>query len=116
MYVDGLKHNLLSVSQMFDQGNEVIFRSNGCIIRELNTGQTMIKGIITPNNLYILKGGQQQCYLSKNDEHWLWQRRLGHLSFSQIRKARKYQAFHDLPDIRILDNIICKSCQFGKQK
>jgi hypothetical protein len=25
MYVDGLKHNLLSVSQMCDQGNEVVF-------------------------------------------------------------------------------------------
>jgi len=82
MYVDGLKHNLLSVSQMCDQGNEVIFRSNGCIVRELDTGKIMIKGIRTPNNLYILKEGQQQCYLSKNDEHWLWHRRLGHLSFS----------------------------------
>ena len=27
MYVDGLKHNLLSVSQMCDQGNEAIFSS-----------------------------------------------------------------------------------------
>lgn len=87
MYVDGLKHNLLSVSQMCDQGNEVIFRSNGFIVRELDTGERVIKGIRTPNNLYILKGGQQQSYLSKNDEHWLWHRRLGHLSFSQIRKA-----------------------------
>ena len=25
IYVDGLKHNLLSVNQMCDQGNEVIF-------------------------------------------------------------------------------------------
>jgi len=25
MYVDGLKHNLLSVSKMCDQGNEVVF-------------------------------------------------------------------------------------------
>ena len=58
MYVDGLKHNLLSVSKMCDQGNEVIFRSNGCIVRELDTGETVIKGIRTPNN--ILKGGQQQ--------------------------------------------------------
>jgi len=57
MYVDGLKHNLLSVSQMCDQGNEVIFRSNGCIVRELDIGETVIKGIRTPNNLYILKGG-----------------------------------------------------------
>eukprot|EP00253_Pinus_taeda_P031327 PITA_31327 len=41
--------------------------------------------------------------------------RLGHISFPQIRKACKYQVVFDLPDIRILDNTICKSCQFGKQ-
>jgi len=75
----------------------------------------MIKGIRTPNKLYILKGGQQQCYLSKNGEKWLWHRRLGHLSFSQIRKSYKYQVVCNLPDIRIPDNTICKSCQFGKQ-
>ena len=75
----------------------------------------MIKSIRTPNNLYIVKGGQQQCYLSKNDEHWLWHRRLGHITFSQIRKVCKYQAVRDLPNIRIPDNTICKSCQFGKQ-
>ena len=40
---------------------------------------------------------------------------MGHLSFSQIRKACKYQAVRGLPDIIILDNTICKSCQFGKQ-
>ena len=60
MYVDGLKHNLLSVSQMCDQGNEVVFRSNGCVFHELDTGETVIKGTRNPNNLYILKGGQQQ--------------------------------------------------------
>ena len=69
MYVNGLKHNLLSVSQMCDQGNEVVFRSNGCVVRKLDIRETVIKGIRTPNNLYVLKGGQQQCYLSKNDEH-----------------------------------------------
>ena len=69
MYVDGLKHNLLSVSQMCDQGNELVFQSNGCVVRELDTGETMIKGIRNPNNLYILKRGQQQFYLSKNDEN-----------------------------------------------
>jgi len=53
--------------------------------------------------------------LSKDDEHWLWHQRLGHLSFSQIRKACKYQAVRGLRDIKIPDNTICKSCQFGKQ-
>ena len=60
MYVNGLKHNLLSVIQMCDQGNEVVFRLNGGVVHELDTGETMIKGIRTPNNIYILKGGQQQ--------------------------------------------------------
>eukprot|EP00253_Pinus_taeda_P004980 PITA_04980 len=78
-------------------------------------GETMIKGIRTPNNLYIFQEGQQQFYLSKDDEHWLWQWRLGHLSFSQIRKACKYQAVRGLPDIRTPNNTICKSCQFGKK-
>ena len=106
LYVDGLKHNLLSVSQMCDQITEVIFRSNGCLVRDLDTGETVIKGKRTPNNLYIFEEGQQQSYLSKDDEHWLWHRRLGHLSFSQIRKACKYQAVRDLPDIKIPDNTI----------
>lgn len=105
MYVDGLKHNLLSVSQMCDQGN-VVFQSNGCVVRELDIGEIMIKGIRTPNNLYILKGGHRQCYLSKNNEHWLWHRRLGHLSFSQIRKACKFAVVRDLPDIIITKNTI----------
>jgi len=106
LYVDGLKHNLLSVSQMCDQGTEVIFRSNGCCVRDLDTGETMIKGRRTPNNLYIFEERQQQCYLRKDEEHWLWHRRLGHLSFSKIRKACKYQAVRDLPDIKIPDNTI----------
>ena len=53
LYVDGLKHNLLSVSQMCDQGIEAIFRSNGCSVRDLDTGKTVIKGIRTPNNSFI---------------------------------------------------------------
>eukprot|EP00253_Pinus_taeda_P004759 PITA_04759 len=115
LYVDGLKHNLLSVSQMCDNGTEVTFRSDGCSVRDLDTGRTVLKGKRTPNNLYIFEEGEQQCYVSKNDEHWLWHRRLGHLSFSQIRKACKYQAVRGLPDIKIPDNTICKACQFGKQ-
>jgi len=40
---------------------------------------------------------------------------LGHLSFSKVRKACKYQVVRGLLNIRIPDNTICKSCQFGKQ-
>jgi len=45
----------------------------------------------------------------------MWHRRLGHLSFSQIRKACRLKAIHDLPNIIIPENTICKPCQIGKQ-
>ena len=115
MYVDGLKHNLLRASQMCDQGNEVVFRSNGCVVHELDTRKIVIKGTRTPKSLYILKGGQQQCYLRKTDENWLWHRILGHLRFSQIRKVCRLKAVRDLPDISIPENTICKPCQVGKK-
>ena len=55
MYLDGLKHNLLSVSQMCDQGTEVVFSSKECVVCDLDTGKTIIKGNKTPSNLYVLK-------------------------------------------------------------
>ena len=60
MYVDGLKHNLLSVSQMCDQGTEVFFSSKECVVRDLDTGKAIIKGKRTPSNLYVLKNCKEQ--------------------------------------------------------
>ena len=68
MYVDGLKHNLLSVSQMCDKGMEVVFSSKECVVHDLDTGKTIIKGNRTPSNLYVLKNCKEQCYLSKYSE------------------------------------------------
>ena len=69
MYVDGLKHNLLSVSQMCDQGTEAVFSSKECVVRDLDTGKAIIKGKRTPSNLYVLKSCKEQCYLSKSSEN-----------------------------------------------
>lgn len=65
MYVVGLKHNLLSVIQMCDQGNEVVFQSKECVVHELDTGNTIIKGTRILGNIYILKWGNEHCYLRK---------------------------------------------------
>ena len=62
-----------------------------------------------------MKGGQEQCYLGKFAEKWLWHRRLGHLSFSQIRKSSRLKDVRDLPNITLPKSTICKSCQFSKK-
>jgi hypothetical protein len=47
LLVDGLKHNLLSVSQMCDRGCEVVFMSKDYKIKSVNSGQVVAKGIRT---------------------------------------------------------------------
>ena len=39
LLVDNMKHNLLSVIQMCDQGHELIFKSKGCRIRKQGSGK-----------------------------------------------------------------------------
>ena len=55
LFVDGLKHNLLSVSQVCDKACEVVFTSKDCKINYIPLGQFISKVIRTENNVYVLK-------------------------------------------------------------
>lgn len=52
LYVKGLKENLLSVSQLCDQGHNVMFHPKGCEIKK--DGELIENANRTANNLYIL--------------------------------------------------------------
>eukprot|EP00253_Pinus_taeda_P019672 PITA_19672 len=68
LLVDGLKHNLLSVSQICEQGHKVVFNTKECEIRNSTSGKLMTKGVRTPDNIYILNKIQEnKCYLK--EEH-----------------------------------------------
>jgi hypothetical protein len=54
LYVDGVKHNLLSVSQMCDQGHNLTFNYQGCEIRKEGSGRLVASAYRTSNNVYIL--------------------------------------------------------------
>jgi hypothetical protein len=68
LFVDGLKHNLLSASQVCDKGCEFSFTSKDCKIKALSSGQLIAKGIRTENNVYVLKEEKEECHLRKYDE------------------------------------------------
>ena len=55
LFVDGLTHNLLSVSQLCDRGCEVVFTSKEWKIKSISSGQLVSKGIRIENNVYVLK-------------------------------------------------------------
>jgi len=47
LLVDGIKHNLLSVSQIYDQVHKVVFSTKDCEIRNSASGKLVEKGVRT---------------------------------------------------------------------
>jgi hypothetical protein len=52
-FVEGLEHNLISVSQLCDNGLQVIFRSEICEKKKVSSGETVLNGIKKKNAFII---------------------------------------------------------------
>ena len=72
LLVEDMKHNLLSVSQMCDQGYRLVFDSKKWEIRKEESGKLVATTVRTQRNIYVLNEiGKERCYLGKDDESWL---------------------------------------------
>jgi hypothetical protein len=115
LLVENLKPNLLSVSHTCDQGHMLTFDSQKCEIRRKDTGKLVVVAPRTSSNVYILDiEEEEKCCLIQVEESWLWHRRLGHLSFDNLIKAKEKKAVRDLPKVIKPSYSICKHCQIGK--
>jgi hypothetical protein len=54
LLLEDMKHNLISVSQMCDQGHKVTFDSQKCEIRKECSGKLIAKTARTSSNIYVL--------------------------------------------------------------
>ncbi|XP_042983398.1 uncharacterized protein LOC122312814, partial [Carya illinoinensis] len=119
LLVEGLKHNLLSISQLCDKGFTVTFKMDKCII--LNDHDCNICFIaFRNNNVYIIDfeeitSQDAICLSAQNETSWLWHRRLGHANMELISKLSKNDLVRGLPKTYFLKDKICDACQFGKQ-
>ena len=50
--VDGLKHNLLSISELCDRGNTVSFNSEACIVTSKKDNKVVLTGV-RKGNVYL---------------------------------------------------------------
>ena len=117
LYVEGLKHNLLSISQLCDKGYQVIFKTNSCEICLPNSKEVMLirKRI---NNVYLLDISSPcsiGCLLSKHDESWLWHRRIAHIHMNHLNKLISKDLVIGFPKLKFEKDHICEACQKGKQ-
>ena len=70
----------------------------------------------TPNNIYMLHEiKRERCCLGKENESWLWHRRMRHIHFGNLIKIGKKQAIREMLEIKKPKNSMCEPCQHGKQ-
>ncbi|CAM8914236.1 unnamed protein product [Rhodiola kirilowii] len=117
-WVDGLKANLLSISQLCHCRNQVQVTKNSCQVYDKH-GVCVMEGDRASNNCYLLSHATTPaaitCMLSKSDEVHLWHQRLGHINFRSLKFLANERLIEGIPHIRGDMQIICGDCQAGKQ-
>nr|GEY87845.1 hypothetical protein [Tanacetum cinerariifolium] len=103
-FVNKLKFNLFSVSQMCDKKNSVLFTDTECLVLssdfKLPDENQVLLRVPRENNMYnvnlknIVPSGDLTCLFAKAtiDESNLWHRRLAHINFKTINKLVKVTA------------------------
>ncbi|WJX40607.1 hypothetical protein P8452_28061 [Trifolium repens] len=118
LLVKGLKANLISISQLCDQGLKVNFTKNECLITS-DKGEVLMKGSRPRDNCYLWipeeTAHSTTCLISQEEEVKLWHQRLGHLNLKGMKKIVSKEAIRGLPKLKIVEGSICGECQVGKQ-
>ena len=109
LLVDGLKHNLLSISQFCDKNYKVVFESNKCVVFDKDECALFVG--TRHNNIYVVdlydsKAFNEKCLVSVNNDTWLWHRRLGHVSMHTISKLSKKNLVKGLPKLTYKKELI----------
>ena len=120
--VDGLKHNLLSISQFCDKKFEVTFKSLLYVVSNPNDNGITFSGH-RHDNIYMvdlddLHLKNDQCLVAMdakvNETSWLWHRRLDHACINLLSKLTKKDFVKGLSKLNFEKGQICDACQFKK--
>ncbi|KAK2980836.1 hypothetical protein RJ640_020488 [Escallonia rubra] len=101
--VDGLKFNLISISQLIDSGHKVQFECDQCLISHASDGGTLVGK--RDGNIYTLSfdasdSSREVCLSVQHNDIWLWHRRLGHVHMDLIKKLLSKDLVRGLPNLR----------------
>ncbi|KAJ9542546.1 hypothetical protein OSB04_029052 [Centaurea solstitialis] len=117
-YVEGLMHNLLSISQLCDKDHKVSFSKKKCKVK--NKRKEVILTGVRHADIYIINMNTSTdnfCFVSRasSDTNWLWHKRLSHLNFKTLNQLCINNLVIGLPDFRYTKVSLCSACEKGKQ-
>jgi len=116
--VDGLQHNIVSVSQLCDKDNLVVFSCKQCLVINNNTGDIMLRGKQHKNvyqvSIFSLHQNHLTYLSALNDDVMIWHKRLGHTSLSLLNKLVSKDLVVVLHYIKYNGDKLCDTCARGK--
>ena len=113
LHVEGLKTNLISISQLCDQNLLVKFTKNMCKVFN-DSQEYVLEGARSIDNCYKLLQSHT-CPTTSFDEIEIWHQMLGHLNYKNLTKIVNTGAIRGIPKLGIKKNRVCGPCQLGKQ-
>ena len=97
LYIKGLKANLFSITQIYDEDFLIQFSKKGCVIIDEEVIQVLEGNRITNNCYEVAPTSKISCRSARVDMLELWHQRLGHANFKQVAKVSKLEAIEGLP-------------------
>ncbi|KAK2417459.1 putative mitochondrial protein [Trifolium repens] len=118
LLVKGLTANLISISQLCDQGMKVNFTKSECLVNN-EEGQLVLRGTRSKDNCYLWMPQEEAltstCLVTTEDEVQLWHQKMGHLNLKGMKKVISLEAIRGIPKLKIVEGKVCGECQIGKQ-
>ena len=115
LYVEGLRVNLLGISQICDQDFIVLFSKGKCLVMN-ESGKKLISGVCTLDNCYgLVPDADIVCNSIRLPNEDLWHQRMGHASYKHLFIVSKHESVLGRPKLSKMSNMVCGPCQLGKE-
>ncbi|XP_010457015.1 PREDICTED: uncharacterized protein LOC104738554 [Camelina sativa] len=111
--VQGLRANLISISQLCDEGLSVLFTKTDCKALD-ESGNVKLYGVRSGNNCYMWEKQSIKCYSARGSID-LWHQRLGHMNTRNLATLVNKEIIRGVPKLKGEDNMVCGPCNQGKQ-
>ena len=110
LYVEGLRVNLLSISQICDQDFMVLFSKGKCLVMN-ESGKKLISGVRTLDNCYgLVPDVDIVCNSIRLLNEDLWHQWMGHASYKHLSIVSKHEPMLGIPKLSRMSNVVCGPC------
>lgn len=116
-YVNGLKANVLSISQIYDSDCRINFSQSLCELIN-NEGEVIFTRHRIVENSYTINPSSKpslNCIRAKFDVIELWNRRLGHINYEDLVHIENKDLVRGIPKLSGQPKIICRECMKDKR-